>query len=136
MTSPSEVIRILSVDDHPLIRAGVAALVGTQPDMTIVGEAKSGREAIESYRATRPDILLIDIQMPDMDGIDAIIAIRYEVLVGTEPVRGPCGGIDPHRLDRQGVALHTIRHGRLKTAGKVYLKSARHGAGRLECPKQ
>jgi len=78
MTSPSEIIRILSVDDHPLIRAGVAALVGTQPDMTIVGEAKSGREAIESYRATRPDILLIDIQMPDMDGIDAIVAIRSE----------------------------------------------------------
>src|ERR1700723_3500116 len=78
MTSPSEIIRILSVDDHPLIRAGVTALVGTQPDMTIVGEAKSGGEAVESYRATRPDILLIDIQMPDMDGIDAIIAIRSE----------------------------------------------------------
>jgi DNA-binding NarL/FixJ family response regulator len=78
MTPPSETIRILSVDDHPLLRAGVAALVGTQPDMTIVGEAKSGREAVESYRATRPDILLIDIQMPDMDGIDAIIAIRSE----------------------------------------------------------
>src|ERR1700727_2071879 len=78
MTPLSETIRILSVDDHPLIRAGVAALVGTQPDMTIVGEAKSGREAVESYRATRPDILLIDIQMPDMDGIDAIIAIRSE----------------------------------------------------------
>src|ERR1700691_6762970 len=78
MTTDPALIRILSVDDHPLLRAGVAALVGTQPDMTIVGEAKTGREAIESYRATRPDILLIDIQMPDMDGIDAIIAIRSE----------------------------------------------------------
>ena len=78
MTTAPEVIRILSVDDHPLLRAGVAALIGTQPDMTIVGEATSGREAIESFRITRPDITLMDLQMPDMDGIDAILAIRSE----------------------------------------------------------
>ena len=78
MSSHSEVIRILVVDDHPLLRAGVAALIGTQPDMTIVGEATSGREAIESFRTLRPDITLMDIQMPDMSGIDAIIAIRTE----------------------------------------------------------
>jgi DNA-binding NarL/FixJ family response regulator len=78
MSSHSQQIRILVVDDHPLLRAGVAALIGTQEDMVIVGEATSGREAIESYRALRPDVTLMDIQMADMSGIDAIIAIRNE----------------------------------------------------------
>ena len=78
MSSHSQQIRTLVVDDHPLLRAGVAALIGTQEDMVIVGEATSGREAIESYRALRPDVTLMDIQMADMSGIDAIIAIRNE----------------------------------------------------------
>jgi DNA-binding NarL/FixJ family response regulator len=78
MTSQPEPIRILSVDDHPLLRQGVTALIETQPDMTMVGEATSGREAIEMFRAIRPNITLMDVQMPDMSGIDAIIAIRGE----------------------------------------------------------
>jgi DNA-binding NarL/FixJ family response regulator len=78
MSSHSQPIRILVVDDHPLLRAGVAALIGTQEDMLIVGEATSGREAIESFRALRPDVTLMDIQMADMNGIDAILAIRTE----------------------------------------------------------
>jgi DNA-binding NarL/FixJ family response regulator len=78
MTSQPEPIRILSVDDHPLLRQGVTALIETQPDMTMVGEATSGREAIEMFRTIRPNITLMDVQMPDMSGIDAIIAIRGE----------------------------------------------------------
>jgi DNA-binding NarL/FixJ family response regulator len=78
MTNDSAVIRILAVDDHPLLRAGVAALIRTQPDLAIVGEASSGREAIENFRKLRPDVTLMDLQMSDMDGIDAILAIRSE----------------------------------------------------------
>ncbi len=71
-------IRILAVDDHPLLREGVAALVATQPDLSLVAEAASGQEAIEQYRRTRPDVTLMDLQMPNSNGIDAIIAIRSE----------------------------------------------------------
>jgi len=69
-------IRILAVDDHALVRQGVALLVGTQPDMTLVGEASNGREAIQQFRTHRPDVTLMDLQMPEMNGFDAIIAIR------------------------------------------------------------
>jgi DNA-binding NarL/FixJ family response regulator len=71
-------IRILTVDDHAVVRQGIAVLVGTQPDMTLVGEASNGREAIQQFRAHRPDITLMDLQMPEMDGFDAIVAIRGE----------------------------------------------------------
>jgi DNA-binding NarL/FixJ family response regulator len=75
--SPQQ-IRILTVDDHPLLRGGIAALIADQKDLTLAGEAATGREAIEEFRRLKPDITLMDIQMPDMDGIDAIIAIRSE----------------------------------------------------------
>ena len=71
-------IRILVVDDHPVVRQGVAGLVGGQPDMTIVGQASNGREAIQQFRAQHPDITLMDLQMPEMNGLDALIAIRDE----------------------------------------------------------
>lgn len=78
MTSPEHRIRVLSVDDHPMIRDGIAAAVGAQPDMQIVGEASNGREALEQYRVLRPDVTLLDLNMPDVNGVDAINAIRTE----------------------------------------------------------
>jgi DNA-binding NarL/FixJ family response regulator len=73
-----EAIRILAVDDHPLFRNGIAALLATQPDMNLVAEAANGREAIQQFRAHRPDITLMDLQMPEMNGLDAMLAIRGE----------------------------------------------------------
>jgi len=78
MGSSPETIRILSADDHPLLREGVGALIASQGDMRLVAEASNGREAVEQFRSHRPDITLMDLQMPDMSGIDAIIAIRSE----------------------------------------------------------
>jgi DNA-binding NarL/FixJ family response regulator len=74
----SPAIRILTVDDHVLVREGIALLVSTEPDLTLVGEAANGREAIQQFRAHRPDVTLMDLQMPEMTGLDAITAIRGE----------------------------------------------------------
>jgi DNA-binding NarL/FixJ family response regulator len=71
-------IRILTVDDHPLLRGGIEALISTQPDMLVIAECSNGREAIQQFRAHRPDVTLMDLQMPEMSGTDAIIAIRGE----------------------------------------------------------
>src|SRR5580658_2943817 len=71
-------IRILCVDDHPLLREGIAALIENQSDMELIAEACNGREALESFRQHRPDVTLMDVQMPGMSGIDAISTIRSE----------------------------------------------------------
>ena len=71
-------IRVLTVDDHPLLREGIAVLIDTQADMQLIGEASNGREALEQFRNHRPDITLMDLQMPEVSGIDAISAIRGE----------------------------------------------------------
>ena len=78
MSADRAPIRILSVDDHPLLREGVAALLAGQADMALVAQASNGREAIEQFRIHRPDVTLMDLQMPEMNGLDAIIAIRGE----------------------------------------------------------
>jgi DNA-binding NarL/FixJ family response regulator len=71
-------IRVFSVDDHPLVHEGIATVVRSQPDMLLAGEAGSGREAIQRFRECRPDITLMDLRLPDMSGIDAMIAIRSQ----------------------------------------------------------
>ncbi|HUO59437.1 MAG TPA: response regulator transcription factor, partial [Candidatus Acidoferrales bacterium] len=78
MSGDDSRIQILTVDDHPIVREGIAGLVGLQPDMVIVGEASNGRDAIKLFRTHHPDITLMDLQMPEMNGIDALIAIRNE----------------------------------------------------------
>jgi DNA-binding NarL/FixJ family response regulator len=78
MSEAAAVIRILAVDDHPLIREGIAHLIAHESDMRLVAEAESGVEAIRQFRAHRPDVTLMDLQMPEMSGLDAIIAIRSE----------------------------------------------------------
>ena len=76
MPIESGVIRILTVDDHPLLRKGIASLLNAEPDMKLVAEAADGAEAITEFRKHRPDITLMDLQMPKLGGIEAIIAIR------------------------------------------------------------
>jgi len=78
MAAENTPIKILSVDDHPLLREGIAALLEGQRDMVLVGESANGRDAIETFRAHRPDVTLMDLQMPEINGIEAIIAIRRE----------------------------------------------------------
>jgi len=78
MSSDPKSIRILAVDDHPLVRQGISGLLAVQSDMSLVAEASNGRDAIQQFRAHRPDVTLMDLQMPEMSGLDAIIAIRNE----------------------------------------------------------
>lgn len=74
----SDQIRVLSVDDHPLLREGIAAIVNNEPEMLMVAQAANGREAIQKFREHKPDITLMDLRLPDMSGIEVLIAIRTE----------------------------------------------------------
>ena len=77
MTEPSP-IRVLTVDDHPLLRQGISAMIKSQPDMLLVAEASTGRDGIAQFRQHQPDVTLMDLRLPDMNGIDALTAIRTE----------------------------------------------------------
>jgi DNA-binding NarL/FixJ family response regulator len=78
VSSSTSPIRILTVDDHPLLREGIAALVNAEDDLKLVAEAANGQEAIQMFRLHRPDVTLMDLQMPDMNGTEAIVEIRRE----------------------------------------------------------
>ena len=109
-----DTIRILAVDDHPVFRQGIAGLIEAQPDMTLVGEASNGREAIQQFRAQRPDVTLMDLQMPDMNGIDAIIAIRNEFpqarIVVLTTYTGDIQVLRALKAGAQGYLLKTLVH--------------------------
>jgi DNA-binding NarL/FixJ family response regulator len=74
----ADCIQVLSVDDHPLFREGIGAMINSQADMSLAGTASNGREAIETFRALRPDVTLMDLRLPDLGGLDVMIAIRSE----------------------------------------------------------
>jgi DNA-binding NarL/FixJ family response regulator len=78
MDALTKQIRVMSVDDHPLLREGLTAIVNSQTDMTLVAEASSGKEGIEQFRRHLPDVTLMDLRMPDMSGVDTLISIRGE----------------------------------------------------------
>jgi DNA-binding NarL/FixJ family response regulator len=104
------VIRVLAVDDHPLLREGIAALIATEEDMELIGEASNGREALDLFRKLKPDITLMDLQMPEMNGIDAIGAIRGEfsdariIVLTTQP-----GDIQVSRALKAGARAYLLK---------------------------
>ncbi len=106
--SPS--IRIMAVDDHPLFREGVATLIAQDPLLELVGQACTGREAIDMYRAKRPNVALVDLQLPDMDGLEVIETIRGEFTDARLIILTSCGGdIRAQRALRAGARAYLLK---------------------------
>lgn len=112
MSEPETRIRVFMVDDHPLLREGIAAVIERQPDMQLVGEATNGREAVQRFREHRPDVTLMDLQMPEMGGIDAIVAIRAEFsrarIVVLTTYRGDAQALGAFRAGACGYLLKSM----------------------------
>ena len=112
MSDQEQRIRVLMVHDHPLLREGIAAVIGRQPDMLLVGEATNGREAVQRFREHRPDVTLMDLQMPEMGGIDAIAAIRAEFsrarIVVLTTYRGDVQALGAFRAGASGYLLKSM----------------------------
>ena len=114
MSSDSSPIRVLAVDDHQLIRVGIATLLLPESDMKLVGEATNGREAIAKFRECRPDVTLMDLQMPEMSGFDAIIAIRDEFpgarIIVLTTYAGDAQAVRAMKAGAQGYLLKNLLH--------------------------
>ena len=135
-------IRVLTVDDHPLFRQGIAALIEDEPDMVLAAEAANGRQAIELFRQHRPDVTLMDLQMPDMTGLEAITAIRAEfpdarvivlttyagdVQVTRALQAGACGYLLKSTLSLELLAtIRAVHHGRRALSPEISLELAEH----------
>jgi len=152
MSNDSSPIRVLVVDDHQLIRLGIATLLLPEPDMTLVGEASNGQEAVAKFRECDPDITLMDLQMPEMSGFDAILAIRDEfpgarIIVLTTYT----GDAQAHRAIKAGAQgyllknlLHTdllqtiraVHAGRKAVAIEVAAQVAEHTGEEALTPKE
>ncbi len=138
-------IRILIVDDHEMLREGVASVIERQEDLLVVGEARTGREAVDQYRLLQPDVTLMDIQMPDMDGVAAIEVIRQDwpnarILVlttysgDTQALRalraGAAGYLLKSSLRRELLdAIYAVHEGRRAVAPEIAQEIAVHAAG-------
>jgi DNA-binding NarL/FixJ family response regulator len=114
MSSDPAPIRVLAVDDHQLIRVGIATLLLPESDMQLVGEATNGREAIAKFRECRPDVTLMDLQMPEMSGFDAIIAIRDEFpgarIIVLTTYAGDAQAVRAMKAGAQGYLLKNLVH--------------------------
>ena len=144
MSQDSRTIRVLAVDDHPLFREGIAALIEDEPDMILAAEAATGRQAIEVFRQHRPDVTLMDLQMPDMTGLEAITALRGEfpdarIIVLTtyagdvQVVRalqaGACGYLLKSTLSVELLAtIRAVHRGRKALSPEISFELAEHAA--------
>jgi DNA-binding NarL/FixJ family response regulator len=142
---PASRIRVLTVDDHPMLREGIAAAIGRESDMEVVGEAANGRVAVEAFRRLQPEITLMDLQMPEMGGVDATLAIRAEfpsakiVILTTfagdvQAARalkaGACGYILKSALGEDLVnTIRAVHAGRRQVASDIAEEIALHAGG-------